>query len=737
MIRTFQLVLLLVLVLGTALARGASNLLENGGFETAPASPGAAAQELPSGWEPLIISGPSKIVVDGNEKHGGASSVRVDAPENTRSYVRSATPIEIAPGETIEASAWVKVKNVPPEKGAVILIAEFADSNGDFLDVAKFDTAQIKEPPEGWQHVSGTVKAPARAAQLHLRMGFSYSQGTCWWDDVTVMAKQPLVCRVDLPNGRLSPAMRQLPVTVINRTNRKGGVPLKVTLNKESFTSAATLTGQAVDRAPVAIAAPKPGKVAIVARLEEKNGKSIFTAETNAVVPPPLVLGVPLPTHGCVEDGPPLIEGLVYLAVSDEARQGATLKIQLLDSAGKFCGEWRPGGGELRDGADDFRLRVSNATEGDYKLVATFAPKQGKPITDEQPWHIIPRRLAQVTLNTRGYPEYDGKAIFPLGIFNGGKFKEQADSGFTVTHAYNAVRLEEDSPNADANARRWIDATHANGMKMLFMIPMKAAIAGDWGAVRRRVRMFRNHPALLAWDEEEGFARGDFRGDTLKTIRQIIAEEDPNHPFMVGDSRDVITRMPSDRSNFFPVDQMDLGMWWWYPFPLKPREGDALLGEDAGPPSADLLPPSFLVNARVKKPLWVGVQSYKKPGKDDRYPTPEEYRAQAYLALVRGAKGLMWYGGSVTGGLFLAPEEGHWPELKKLVRELRDRSELFMSPNDKMPTTEPANAPVDLVVKRTPKGKVTIAVNRSQKPIEITIGGKIIPLAPFGVYVGP
>ena len=40
-------------------------------------------------------------------------------------------------------------------------------------------------------------------------------------------------------------------------------------------------------------------------------------------------------------------------------------------------------------------------------------------------------------------------------------------------------------------------------MKALMLIPRKPLFAGDMETVRERVRMFRNHPALLAWDEED------------------------------------------------------------------------------------------------------------------------------------------------------------------------------------------------------------------------------------------
>jgi len=251
------------------------------------------------------------------------------------------------------------------------------------------------------------------------------------------------------------------------------------------------------------------------------------------------------------------------------------------------------------------------------------------------------------------------------------------------------------------------------------MVPMKAAIAGDYDAIRRRVRMFRNNPGLLAWDEEEGFARGDFKGDTLKKIRQIVSEEDPHHPFMVGDSHDAIGRMKKDRSDLFPDSEMDMGMWWWYPLPFKTSTTANALEGDEGPPGNEMVPPSFLVNATTRKPIWVGVQSYKK--KDSRYPTPLEYRSQAYVAIINGAKGLMWYGGSVTGGIFLNLEEGHWDDLKKLARELHDLEPVLLSPNIDPPAISPAEAPISACIRQSKDRTVLLAANRGANAIDVTL----------------
>ena len=65
----------------------------------------------------------------------------------------------------------------------------------------------------------------------------------------------------------------------------------------------------------------------------------------------------------------------------------------------------------------------------------------------------------------------------------------------------------------------FLDSTEKAGMKALTMVPLEYAAAGEWDAFRRRIRMFRNHPALLAWDEEEGLARGDWKIETLAKVR--------------------------------------------------------------------------------------------------------------------------------------------------------------------------------------------------------------------------
>jgi hypothetical protein len=699
----------------SAAAAGNEPALLNGGFEQT-GEQGHAAH-----WEPLVTGAPAKFALDEAEKHSGKRSGRLMASEVTRSYFGS-NWMPVAPGEKIHVSAWVKHQDVPPGQGTVILIAEFSDARHRNERVAKVDTADTSKPSPQWRKIAGVVTAPPLAAHMRLRAGFSYSKGTCWWDDIVVEPDQPLVARIDLASAIVSPAREGFPVMILNRKGETGPVRVRLMAGKIAATADAKLSGEPMQRVNVPIELTTRGKLQVeAALLRPGREEPVYSENRDITIPPPLVLLPPIPTHWAVEDGPAKIELTVEVAVPQKALTGASLAVTLVDSAGKAHAATEVQ--TPRDGANPITLTPQPLPEGNYSIVAELKPANKAGLMRvEQPWGVIPRRLARVTLTPDGFPTFDGKTIFPLGMFNGGaKMKEMGAAGFTVTHAYNSVEAVLGERQDDQRAKDFLDSTHANGMRAVMLIPRKLAFHDDWDGVRRRIRMFRNHPGLLTWDEEEGIARGDIKLDVLKKLYAIVKEEDPNHPMMVGDARDVIGRIPGERRDLFPVDAMDLGMWWWYPFPLGGATTASALEGDEGPRGLELVPPSFLVNAETEKPIWVGVQSYKKPQPWARYPNPLEYRAQAYVALIHGAKGLMWYGGSVTGGLFGKPDEGHWDYLQQLARELRELSPVLLGETLATPTIEPADAPVSVALKRGGNRTILMAANRGNRPLDVTI----------------
>jgi hypothetical protein len=685
------------------------NLVPNPGFEE-------VKDNLPANWKPLTMGPAAQCELDRQVKHGGAQSVRISASEVTRTYVLSEY-VPVAPGESISASAWIKCKDVPEGKGTAIVIGEFSDSQGRNAKFVKFDVANVTD--QKWQQVKGTQKVPEAATRLRLRIGFSYSYGTLWIDDVAVHAEQPIVATIGVDGNELSPGLGGVPVEIFNRAGLRGSRQVRVELGKSTSSQNVTLDGKSEQRVLIPVEMEKRGKQQLVASLLDAQGNKVISSEKREMtIPPPVVLLPPSPTHWAVEDGAPTIDGEIQLAMADAQRDGAAITVKLLDSNKQVKSQWDSKRGEaIPDGIVAYQIKSSKLPIGDYTLVCEVKTKAGKTLTSEQPWGVIPRAMAKTTINADGYCVINGKVIFPLGIFNGGKFKEQADAGFTVSHAYNAMRVYPGVKADDQLAKNFLDNSYKNGLYACAMVPMEFAYVGRWDEFRARIRKFRNHPGLLCWDEEESLARGTTTMDVLAKMRQIVAEEDPNHPMMVGDARDAITRV-TDRSNFFPLKYMDLGMWWWYPIPLQKREGAALEGEEASA-SDEMTPPTFLVQRNTDKPLWVGVQSYKKNEKS-RYPNYTEYRAQAYIALIHGAKGLMWYGGSVSGGIFLDPKEGHWDDLKNVATELNLMIPVFLSPAIDAPKFSPANAPMSVMLKKAKDGPVLIVANRGASAIEVT-----------------
>ena len=198
-----NLVLVCMLVAASATA-AVQNQLANPGFEN------LAESNLPVQWEPLIIGAPVTFAMDPSDLHSGARSLRITAAETTRAYIRS-DPIPVAPGEKFRFSVWVKHQNVPAGKGTVIAIAEFTNAQDLSPAVAKLGVADTSKPWSEWRKLESTTAVPESGAFLRLRLGFSYSQGSCWWDDASVQFEKPLVARLDLATARLSPAAGAAP----------------------------------------------------------------------------------------------------------------------------------------------------------------------------------------------------------------------------------------------------------------------------------------------------------------------------------------------------------------------------------------------------------------------------------------------------------------------------------------------------------------------------------------------
>ena len=377
-------------------------------------------------------------------------------------------------------------------------------------------------------------------------------------------------------------------------------------------------------------------------------------------------------------------------------------------------------------------VRVPIQAPAAFTITARLLDSAGKEIAQATTdVHVAPREQSVVTTGPDGFLRIGGKATFPVGLYSSGRYEELGKAGFTATHNYGITTgdpADSINPN-ESQLKRLLDQSWANGMRMMVELPRKAIEKAKWDQVRRRVLTFRYHPGLLCWGSEERVARGEAPLSHVAELYRLVHELDPNHPFVLGDTKDVIQKLQVDRRDFFPDPCMDAGIWWWYPIPLKDPDGNGLEGTDK--PTGLLQPPSWLTTTLSKKPLWIAIQSYQHPRLDARFPTPAEYRCMAFLSIINGVKALWFYTGSgqrdyygKPAGLLNKPEEAHWDYVQKFVGELRELSPVLTAPVPAARLTlSPANAPVEFTLRELNDKLYLIAANKSDHPQSVRFTG--------------
>ncbi len=312
----------------------------------------------------------------------------------------------------------------------------------------------------------------------------------------------------------------------------------------------------------------------------------------------------------------------------------------------------------------------------------------------------------------KGLMYVNNKLFVPIGIYDQfgwqpgeteQRLKLIADAGFNSVVCYGLIYKGMDK------IQSYLDEAKKNNLMVIASIkdcyegsPLQFRRLGDWNTpetiVKGVVSAFRNHPALLAWyvNDELGM---EFQ-QKLERNYNWVTELDPNHPCFT------ISNQP---------DALDLFV-----------NSTDVLGTDPSPvPGLPLTVVADWTKAAVAtgKPVWIAVQTQDKslylPSLKSQPPTFEEKRCMAYMALVSGAKGLLFYSFNDlkrTGNF-----DREWGHMKRIVKELRQFDILNAT-----------STPVSMIIQGIPS-KVystaftdktclyTVVVNPSDKPCQITM----------------
>lgn len=278
----------------------------------------------------------------------------------------------------------------------------------------------------------------------------------------------------------------------------------------------------------------------------------------------------------------------------------------------------------------------------------------------------------------------DGKQYIPSGFLATGAkddFGPIVESGFNTVHDYT---LHYDDT---AEVMAHLDHLHARGLKIL-VAPFHK-IRHDFNGFGNRnalkqtltdkeiARMLRfvkevsTHPALLGWyicDEPRGVAHLRTLENTCQELRRL----DPHHPVIALDNSSIGCLGLSKAADVLLLNK--------FPDFLQGSGSVAPLSAIAG--GTEVIYQSLDVNL----PVWGCPQAFDRSllriGSNYRAPTYLEARCMTYLALVRNAKGILYYeygqpdwksaGRPGRSGIFASPSleigmlEGIGPELRAM-----------------------------------------------------------------------
>jgi len=722
--------LLLAGLCGGWIARAQENLVNNPGFEGSPAKNG-----LPGGgWSLFQSVGETVVKVDRTAAHNGHASARMESHSEEK-CVLVCKKFAVAPGDGLRFEAWVRGANLPANRKGAYAGLVFRTADNKILERHYV----ASDPLSGeWSLITGAAQAPVEAAFAEVHLGYTNWPGTLWYDDVSAVITNTVSLSLAAA-AKPWPGAQKISVRVANRQTIEFNGSISAQIGKAVTSVPVTLGADAIGNFQVPITLNGVGQHAYKISLLDGSGTAVKMIQGKFKTAEALVLFPPCPCYLPTGSGKAdvLIDARVNL--DSAQRTGVKLSVTSLNVASLTSGRREEQTVEVpvsQGDTTELHLSLPVSAAALFSINARLIDAAGREIGAAQSdVNVIAPEEAQVRIGQDGFLRVGGKPEFPIGLYSSSHDEELAQAGFNATHNYNVSTGDagEAINPTDVQLKELLDKSWNNRMRMMVELPRKAIEKGEWTQVIRRIETFRYHPGLLCWGSEERVARGLTTPARIAELYALVHKLDPDHPLVLGDTRDVIEKLQTDRRDFFPDASMDVGIWWWYPVPMKAAKSDALEGREEATGNV-MESPSWLTTTHSKKPLWIAVQAYQKPSKDASFPTPAEYRCETYLSIIYGVKGLFFYCGSgqkdyegKPAGILNKPELGHWDYVKKLVGELRDFSPVIMAPPaaEKLQLT-PANAAIEFTTREMGGKTYLIAANKSGRQQKASWQGDLL-----------
>ena len=227
-------------------------------------------------------------------------------------------------------------------------------------------------------------------------------------------------------------------------------------------------------------------------------------------------------------------------------------------------------------------------------------------------------------------------------------------------------------------------AAHA-GLYCAPFLKELAAIDGNHpereASLRRVIRFFKNNPGLGVWKGADEPQWGQIPIPALTRAYKIIREEDPNHPiWIVHAPRGTVEQLRAYNSTF------DIGGVDIYPVSDPPGRHLAATDKNREISAVGDYTQKMTRVLGGQKPLWLTLQiafsGTEPPKRPLVFPTLRQQRFMTYEAIINGARGLVYFGGTLQPTLSdrdrkLGWNWTYWDDvLRSVVQEVGDKGPL-------------------------------------------------------------